>query len=136
MTQDTPPIAGADDEAQIRKIHEQLLDLWHAEDSASLARLYTEDALLMDPNVPSIRGPDAIGQYYRTCRGRIYIDNAGEHQLNTGSGRYRISIFGYQLCNACAYSAESNNSNFYNPFSHKYLFLSFSHKAVATANFL
>jgi len=66
-TAHTHPAAEAESEdaAAIRRIHEQLLDLWHAEDSAGLAGLYADDALLMDPNTPSIRGAAAIGAHYQ-----------------------------------------------------------------------
>ena len=52
------------DEAAIKQVGDDYVKATLAADAKAVAALYTEDAVEMPPNVPSVKGRAAIEQYY------------------------------------------------------------------------
>ena len=74
----SPSPAGEDDETAIRAAAAAFSEYFETGDTASLGRLYTEDALLLTPS-DTVRGRGAIRRWFRPRQG----GNRFEHSLET-----------------------------------------------------
>jgi hypothetical protein len=79
------------DEAAIKQVADAYVKATLAGDAKAIAALYTEDAVEMPPNVPSVKGRAAIEQYYMklfsggTKVGQFALTHLLGGQLKTGN---------------------------------------------------
>ena len=90
------PLSAADIQAH-RDMSQEFLDRVHAGDWDGLSEMYTEDAVVMQPNQPAIVGREAIRAFWAAMppiRELRFIDDAivGEGDLVYVYGRYWLTF--------------------------------------------
>ena len=68
----------AQDKATIQKLNDQLEEAYNSGNARSVAAMYTEDAILLPPGHPVVRGRPAIEAYMRSI-----MDKLGNLKLTT-----------------------------------------------------
>jgi len=88
-----------DAEQAIRKADADFATNARAGNAAALAAFYADDAVLMPPNAPAFRGPEAIRQFWGgfLATGQIGLDLTVDKVTQSGDlateiGRYEITI--------------------------------------------
>ena len=94
-----PPKAGlpAEDVAAIRRLTDEWKRFMVAADFESLAKCYTEDAVVMPPGHPTVRGRDAIQKWIAGFPRATRFDNEieqidGRGDLAYVRGRYSMTL--------------------------------------------
>ena len=64
-TQQGEPQFGQQDAARIRQRTQEYAQAFNAKDTAKLLTFYSGETVLMPPNAPTIRGRDAVGDFYK-----------------------------------------------------------------------
>jgi ketosteroid isomerase-like protein len=86
-----------DAEQAIRKADADLTVNARAGNAAVLAAVYADDAVIMPPNAPAVRGPEAIRQFWTGFLGLGQIDLALTIDKVTQSGDLAAEIGRYEM---------------------------------------
>jgi uncharacterized protein (TIGR02246 family) len=94
-----PDEFGKADVDNIRKLIQDFVPAYNAKDAAKVATFFSGGAVVMPPNAPTMRGVEAIEQYYvaRFAQGATDLsleptDVAGHGPLAYVSGDYRLKM--------------------------------------------
>ena len=86
-----------DAEEAIRKIDAEFVANARAGNAAALAAAYADDAVIMPPNAPAFRGPEAIRQFWTGFLSMGQIDIALTPDKVTQSGNLATEIGHYEI---------------------------------------
>lgn len=90
---------GKTDVESIRKLFQEFITAYNAKDAAKVATFFAGEAVVMPPNTSSVRGGEAVQQYYvsRFAQGASALqleprDINGSGTLAYASGDYRLKM--------------------------------------------
>jgi ketosteroid isomerase-like protein len=78
-SQSTEPQFGQQDAANIRQRTQEYTRAFNTKDVQKVLPFYSGETVFMPPNAPTIRGRDAVGDFYKT----MYAEGAGELALES-----------------------------------------------------
>ncbi len=93
----SPPAFSDADRDAIRAASSAWLEAYQANDWATVAEMYTEDAVVMPPNQPEIRGREAIRTWFEENESGYsieveYVEIEGCGDVAYVRGKYRLTI--------------------------------------------
>jgi uncharacterized protein (TIGR02246 family) len=91
------PPSQADFEAAISKLHDAYLAAWNAGDAAALAAFYTDDAVVMPANAPTVSGKEAIQSYFQAQFGQFSQEQAASKAEAVAAGDWAFTRGTYTL---------------------------------------
>jgi ketosteroid isomerase-like protein len=78
-SQSTEPQFGQQDAANIRQRTQQYAEAFNGKDVQKLLAFYSSETVFMPPNAPTLRGRDAVGDFYKA----MYAEGAGDLELQS-----------------------------------------------------